>query len=923
MNHSDAANNGTKHSINQANTQRRPAESEQNRGDDSSASSASSSGRSNTSLSSEWSEERGDDDHDGEKSHMRQRYQQQQQDKVRTPMSPSFLQPNNTSDHFHNPFSRNGSSCSHSFFDRETPVAAAETTETETNNNSHNGSNSNIPTDQERQIILVLLLAQFCALHDPTPRTFTVHVLELFERGILGRQAIQFLYEMGFLPAYTAMAAQASLRKQQPALLLPAPPLPANDEVDDEGIPNVSSSQNWTATSAVTAPDDDVSYGILTASRIPQRSREASAIRTTLEAEERHRLMQQQAAAAKKKKKQSAAGVPKSSSSPTSEETMMPSPTSSPPPQVSFSAEHHPLSLSRYQREFTQISLLSFGSFGHVFHATNKMDGRDYAVKRVPFRSQGYASDSVQQVMREVHCLAACNHAHVVRYYTSWLEPSWMTGGASTSTTAAAAAAVAALGASSSSSSNSYGRSNHFQKIKKFLTERPANSYSVDHLSVEPSVRWSADSSHQGGENYHTDDDQNEFSLHDQFSQPLYLHSKDRSDNISWDVSENEEDGANDLVVAETRAGVDSKEGMVARRDRSSSNYRYEICLFIQMQLCSPVTLGDWIRQRNHDHPDMTLVDRMNDAARIFHQIASGLAHVHEKGIIHRDLKPANVFRSKHDDCDNSLHFMIGDFGLSKLIAQQNQRYHGDHKTMVSFRQESYADSLSIYDGVSALSPESKEVSWRDPLTAGVGTASYAAPEQVASQTYGNRTDIFSLGLILLEMLCCFSTEHERLQTFAECRNQRMVPPELKAAFPNAAQVILTCTDPCPLKRPSAQELVFAELAAAKTKTIETIGDDRTDASVCFAPPICESSPSVEVLLRQLAERDAQLKRYEEQNQRQQQTIIALRREVERLQGRAKVATRPRVFSFPTDDSESDYGGSSVGPTLSSSEDEL
>ena len=40
----------------------------------------------------------------------------------------------------------------------------------------------------------------------------------------------------------------------------------------------------------------------------------------------------------------------------------------------------------------------------------------------------GYYADTLSLVMREVRCLAQLNHPNCVRYYTSWLEPSWMTG---------------------------------------------------------------------------------------------------------------------------------------------------------------------------------------------------------------------------------------------------------------------------------------------------------------------------------------------------------------------------------------------------------------------------------------------------------------------------------------------------------------
>ena len=59
--------------------------------------------------------------------------------------------------------------------------------------------------DQERQILLLMLLAQVCALHDVTPKTFTVHVLELYERGILDPSSIHFLYDLGLVTPHPIM----------------------------------------------------------------------------------------------------------------------------------------------------------------------------------------------------------------------------------------------------------------------------------------------------------------------------------------------------------------------------------------------------------------------------------------------------------------------------------------------------------------------------------------------------------------------------------------------------------------------------------------------------------------------------------------------------------------------------------------------
>ncbi len=101
-------------------------------------------------------------------------------------------------------------------------------------------------------------------------------------------------------------------------------------------------------------------------------------------------------------------------------------------------------------------------------------------------------------------------------------------------------------------------------------------------------------------------------------------------------------------------------------------------------------------------------------------QIARGLAAAHEKGIIHRDLKPANVFVLRDG------HVKILDFGLAKLTQVETEPPDADNETLSG------------------------------PGTAAgrvLGSAGYMSPEQVEARPIDARSDLFSLGVILYEML--------------------------------------------------------------------------------------------------------------------------------------------------------------------------
>ena len=177
-------------------------------------------------------------------------------------------------------------------------------------------------------------------------------------------------------------------------------------------------------------------------------------------------------------------------------------------------------------------------------------------------------------------------------------------------------------------------------------------------------------------------------------------------------------------------------------------------------------------------------------------QIANGLAAAHGKGIIHRDLKPDNIFVT------NDGRVKILDFGLAKLTQLDGNQSQTDVPTR----------RVDTDSGVV------------------MGTVGYMSPEQLKGRPVDQRSDIFSFGAILYEMLSGRRAFHGESAAETMSAILREDPPELsdtnKTVTPALGRLVNHCLEKNPEARfHSARDLAFAleALSGSASSSTQTV----------------------------------------------------------------------------------------------------
>ncbi|CAG0921203.1 unnamed protein product [Notodromas monacha] len=207
-----------------------------------------------------------------------------------------------------------------------------------------------------------------------------------------------------------------------------------------------------------------------------------------------------------------------------------------------------------------------------------------------------------------------------------------------------------------------------------------------------------------------------------------------------------------------------------------------KVFLYIQMQLCLKETLMNWITKLQKDQwPEKKVLFSK------FSSVADAVAYIHGQGLIHRDLKPSNIFIAPNG------YLKVGDFGLVTAVSEDVD------ERMFS---RGYDEIDSAGDAVAL--PQSLRRSYTDQ----VGTKLYMSPEQIANQPYDRSVDVYSLGLILFELLYPLSTRMERQKVISELKDHLAFPTVFDDELRDERDLLCKMLSHDPETRPSAAEVL-------------------------------------------------------------------------------------------------------------------
>ncbi|EEB06881.2 PEK protein kinase Hri1 [Schizosaccharomyces japonicus yFS275] len=448
---------------------------------------------------------------------------------------------------------------------------------------------------------------------------------------------------------------------------------------------------------------------------------------------------------------------------------------------------------SRYETDFEELEMLGKGGFGTVYRARNKIDGAEYALKKIILSLRSLSRFGVFQ---EARSLARMNHPNVIRFYSSWVEELSRPPAAGRSKAQESESDNSAKNGDKQESSNLAFGSEDEQELMFNMDDTEFSSN-----SNQPFQIVFQDDSNPLSRSALAESEETE-----SFRVPSRVRNVRKEYYPFSTVPTSFRFGGNDSNSSSLSSSWGAVRGNPMTRSTRSQSYREgchencsshtgSFCLFIQMALCSE-SLEDHIRRRNQYYTGVLPRELRKLYLMLFMRVLEGVRYLHDvMHTVHRDLKPRNVFLAESS---------LAEAGSVNLPSFRQDNDRNPMKDM-------YYVIPKIGDFGLVMEEDGVDTSSSDGF---VGTGTYASPEMLTMRCrdscFSWKTDVYALGVILFEILWPFNTAMERACSISDLKNGRL-PPEFVRCMPHESELI-RCMLASSSRRPRVSELLRHEV---------------------------------------------------------------------------------------------------------------
>ena len=484
----------------------------------------------------------------------------------------------------------------------------------------------------------------------------------------------------------------------------------------------------------------------------------------------------------------------------------------------------------RFDSEFKNCKEIGQGGFSTVYSVKHILDECEYAIKVIQIkRPKGNLQKELDSVLQEIRILAKYKSEYVVNYCHSWVEVNMKS----------SINNINKNNMNNSNTSKINQKIIDTNNKKEIENDDSLSSFDLNIVEDDESLvmRWNDNDksdSENSEKNIEEDDDginqyyddktkdiqginvikdikeisNNKIKDNSPFADIKEINQnikeakdiKDLKDLNNHNINNNNNSNSNSNSNIQTQTQMQMQTQTHKDNKVIINNIKYEINqidylnIYIQMELCNE-TLTDYIKKKvntislantnstNNTNKDSISKIDLNYTIKLFEKIVNSVQWIHERNLIHRDIKPSNIFLTEST-------IKLGDLGLATNLISNLNLNQTNSKSTTTTKIPSLSSPLNLIHlgstSISNIQPNNNfnindfsnilNLNSSQFHTKNIGTIQYAAPEQISSNYYDYKVDIYSLGLVLFEMIYPMTTLMEKTERLEALKSKKILP---------------------------------------------------------------------------------------------------------------------------------------------------